>query len=224
MNVEIEIMIGNRRENPQLSSFAGELYTAFPTVVEKKVVLSVWLDYLTNVNSMLVTHEIGHWVLKLQGFHGMIYQPKKHCDMEILLNSLVQHPPLYALQRSLGHEPQIEIDLRANHNIKISSYSRETGGRQLWVNNALLLADDLINCSDEERKKLMEAVSEKHPNTRRLIEKVLDAVPYYDLLNAEQNLRFTKRIIKNLELKGTWNAPDELKELVSMVNKALKTS
>jgi len=190
MDTKIEVMVGDRREHPQLGSFLGEMHTASPCIVENKVVLAVWLDTLTNVNSIILTHEIGHWVLKLQGFHGLIYRPDPHCNMEILLNSLVQHPPLYALQRSLEHEPQIEIDSRANHDIGLFGL-REPNERNSQVNNALLLADDLMNCSKNNCEKLMEIIGAKHPSTNRFIEKILFAAVHYNILDAQQNLRFS---------------------------------
>jgi hypothetical protein len=170
--------------------------------IEGKVVLSLWLDSLSNVNPILVTHEIGHWVLKLQGFQGFIYQPKKHSDIEILLNSMAHHPPLYALQRSFGHEPQ------------------ETKGRQSWTRNALLLADDLINCSEAYRTHLKKIVSKKHPLTTKLLEKILILPPYYNLLNPDQNLKFSKKVILDLKLGDGWYEIDEVKTLISMVDQA----
>jgi hypothetical protein len=213
-------MIGNRREHRQLSSFSGELYVAFPVIIEGKVVLSLWLDSLSNVNPILVTHEIGHWVLKLQGFQGFIYQPKKHSDIEILLNSMAHHPPLYALQRSFGHEPQLEIDSRSIDNIEVFSKEKETKGRQSWTRNALLLADDLINCSEAYRTHLKKIVSKKHPLTTKLLEKILILPPYYNLLNPDQNLKFSKKVILDLKLGDGWYEIDEVKTLISMVDQA----
>lgn len=103
-------MVGDRHEHPRLKQFDGELNTAFPTIVEGRVALALWLDSLKDVNLIVVTHEIGHWVLKLQGFPAMIYPPDRHSNTEILLNSLIQHPPLYTLQKSIGHNPQAEVN------------------------------------------------------------------------------------------------------------------
>jgi hypothetical protein len=111
VGIPISVMYGNRRDNPRLCLPDSEVNTALPMSIKGKVILCLWLDPVTldRSNFVIVSHEIGHWVLKLQGFRGLICKSKKHCDDEILLNSLTHHPPLYALQRSLGHEPQIEI-------------------------------------------------------------------------------------------------------------------
>lgn len=220
--VPIEVMIGNRREHSQLSAFSGELYTAFPTTVEGRVALSLWLDSLTNVNSILITHEIGHWVLKLQGFRGMLYRLNKHCNEEILLNSMAHHPPLYALQRSLGHEPQMEIDSRADHDLKRFSMETETRQRKIWVRNALLLADDLMNCSEEKHKQLERVLRDKHFNTARYLKKILDIASNYNLLNPKQNLKFSEKLIRKLKLGSEWYAPDEVKELQLMMHACKK--
>jgi len=218
----IEVMVGNRREHPQLRAFRGELYTALPHIIAGKVVLSLWLDSLSNVNTLLVTHEIGHWVLKLQDFRGLIYQPNKNCNMEILLNSLAHHPPLYALQRSLGHEPQMEIDSRTEHNIKIFSKGEEPDKKQVWVNNAFLFSDDLMNCSEQKSIQLRKIIEEKYSNTMRLVEKILESASYYNLLDARHSLKFSRRIIKKLKLKGIWLEVDEVTGLISMVKRALQ--
>ncbi|MCK4732476.1 MAG: hypothetical protein KAT65_08460 [Methanophagales archaeon] len=216
----IEVMIGNRREHRQLSLFSGELNTAFPVIVKGKVVLSLWLDSLSDVNPILVTHEIGHWVLKLQDFRGLIYQPQLHSDVEIYLNSLAHHPPLYALQRSLGHDPQLEIDSRTLHDIEVFSHDRETKDRQFWVKNALLFTDDLMNCSEEYYTQLDKIVSKKHPNTSNLLKKILAFASSYNLLSPDQNLKFSRRVIQDLKLGSGWREMDEVRTVISMLDQA----
>jgi len=41
IGILIEVMVGDRKENPQLSSVSGELYTAFPNIINNKLVLGV---------------------------------------------------------------------------------------------------------------------------------------------------------------------------------------
>ena len=216
IGASVEVLTGSRREHPRLRSFPGQMYTALPQLIQGRLVLVLWLDSLADVNFVIVTHEIGHWVIKLQGFRGMIYVPKKHCDMEILLNSLVHHPPLYCLQRSLGHQPQEEIDSRADHDIGLFMKDGETHDRSIWVNNALLVCDDLLNCSTVKRTELREVLTEKHPNTSKLVEAVVDSASNHNLLNSEGNLEFSKDVVKKLDL-GTWRELDEIRELASMV-------
>jgi len=214
----IEVMLGNRREHHQLAQYPGELNTAFPHLIEGNVVLSLWLDSFNDVNPLIVSHEIGHWILKLQGFRAFIYRPKIHDNIEIFFNSMIHHPPLYELQRSLGHEPQTEINSRALHNIDIFSNERETNNRQLWETNALLLADDLLNCSESLHIQLKEIINKTHTNTSELLKKILTIAPSYDLLNHNQNIKFSRNVIKNLKLgSSNWRIINEVKKLRSMV-------
>jgi len=227
VGVQIEVMAGNRREHQQLSSFSGELNTAWPVTVEGKVVLTLWLDSFINVNPLVITHEIGHWVLKLQGVLGFIYQPQPHSNIEILLNSFAHHPLLYALQRSLGHEPQPEIDSRVLNDIKVFSNKKETRDTQSWIANALLFADDLTNCSDTYQKRLKGVVKRKHPNTAKLLNRILALVPHYNPIRPDKNFQFSRRpiqrrIIKDLKLGAGWREIDEAETLKSMVDTARK--
>ncbi len=227
VGVPIEVMVGNRREHEQLGSFRGELNTAYPHVVEGKVVLVLWLDSFSGINSIVVTHEVGHWILKLQGLHAVTYKPQPHGDVEIFLNSFATHPPLYALQRSLGHEPQPVIDSRALRDIKVFSNKKETRDTQSWIVNALLFADDLTNCSDTYRKRLKGVVKKKHPNTAKLLNKILALVPHYDPIHPDKNFRFYRRpiqrkIIEVLKLGAGWREIDEIENLKLMVDSAGK--
>lgn len=227
LGVPIEVMVGNRREHQQLGSFRGELNTAYPHVVEGKVVLTLWLDSFSNVNPIVITHEIGHWVLKLQGVRGFIYQPQPHSNVEILLNSFAHHPLLYALQRSLGHEPQPEIDSRALNDITVFSEKKETRDTQSWIANAFLFADDLTNCSDTYRRRLKAVMKKKHPHTAKLLNRILELVPQYNPIHPDNNLRFyrrpiQRRIIQELKLGAGWREIDEIDSLKSIVDTASK--
>lgn len=215
----IEVMIGNRKENPQLKSFTGELYIAYPRVIGGKVVLALWMDSLRSVKSIIVTHELGHWILKLQGFSGVIYTRQKHNNTEILLNSMAHHPPLYNLQRSVGHEPQEEIDSRCENDIRIFSRDKESKRREIWVSNAFLLFDDVLNCSEQNRGALENVVSRRHPKTWKLVKEVLELARSYDLLDANGNATFCQKVIEGLELGKEWKKLDEVEGLMRLVQK-----
>ncbi len=214
----IEVVVGNRKEQRQLSSFSGELYTAIPQIIEGKVRLILWLDSVSDAKTIFITHEIGHWVLKLQGFMGFINRSQKNSNIEILLNSMAHHPPLYAIQRSIGHEPQEEIDSRCLHNIRLFSKGKEAQQRELRIQNALILADDIFN-SEENRYPLINVISRRHPNTSELLNKIIKLESSYNLLVPDQNKIFCKQIIDSLKLSGDWYNPDEVKSLVSLINK-----
>ena len=219
----IEVMIGNRKEHPQTSSFSGELNFSLPHIFKGKVVLVLWLDSTSDAKRIIVTHEIGHCILKLRGFNGFRRRRQKHSNIEIMLNSMAQHPPLYALQRSIGHEPQAEIDSRCLHNIKLFSKGKEAQQREVRIRNALMLADDIFN-SEENRYPLINVISMRHPNTSELLRKLIELESSYDLLVPDQNLNFCRQIIETLKLGDDWFIPDQVECLASMVKQATKQS
>ena len=92
----------------------------------------------------------------------------------------------------------------------------ETYDGSIWVNNALLSCDDLLNCSTARRTELREILTKNYPNTSKLVEAVVDSASRHNLLNSEANLEFFGDVIKKLEL-GIWRDVDEVRELASMV-------
>lgn len=220
IGLPVEVMVGDRKEHRQLSSFEGELYAVMPHVIQGKVALVLWLDSLSNVKPLLVTHEIGHWVLKLQGFSTSLYRPNRHTDVEIMLNSMAHHPPLYALQKSLGHEPQVEVYSRCVHDIRLFSKGKEANEKSLWVTNALMLADDIFNCSDENRLPLENVLSKDHRNTWNLAKKIVKLASGYNLLLPDQNSAFRQAIIQDLGIGPHWDEVQEAESLLSMCTTA----
>lgn len=219
--IPIEVMVGNRKEQSRLSLFPGEVHTAWPSIVDERVVLVLYFDSLSNVKPVIVTHELGHWILKLQGFSGLIYKPDKHNNTEIFLNSMAHHVPLYILQKSLGHDPQGEIDSRALHNIKLFSRRVKRKERKDLASNAasnaLMLSDDIMNCSVDYRTSLENVLINNWPNISKLVRKIVKVASSYDLQDATQNLKFSERLVQELGLGNGWCKAEEESELASMV-------
>lgn len=215
----IEVVVASRKDHPNLKEYPGELNTAIP--INGHLVLL--FEDLSNVEEVLLTHELGHWVLKLQGFSPFIFIPERHSNSEIMLNSLAHHPPLYALQRSLGHEPQEEIDKRARHDLELFSKQVEVPGKHIWIQNALLTADDLSHCSKELKEKMLETLQAKHPHTTKLGNKILEASSHYDLLDQAGNEKFIRRVIQKLKLGSGW-VPSLESELASLKKMVEETS
>lgn len=221
IGASIEVMVGNRKEHQNLKTFSGELYTAMPQIIEGKAALVLWVnDIKKPVEEIIITHEIGHCILKLQGFKAFQRKHQKHSNIEIMLNSMAHHPPLYELQRSIGHDPQVEIDLRCIHNIKLfSKGKKEAHQKEVRIQNTLMLADDYFN-SEENRYPLINVISKRHPNTSKLLKKLIELKSSYNLLVPDQNMIFCEQIIEELELGDDWYNPDEVEGLVSMVKQA----
>jgi len=135
---------------------------------------------------------------------------------------MIHHPALYALQRSVGHNPQVEIDSRADQNIEIYAKEKETNEKQLLIKKAFILADDIMNCSVEKREQLEEVLSSKHPNTMKFIEKILDIASHYNLLEPKKNIKCSRRIIRSLELGSEWEEIDGVGGLIKMAESVSK--
>lgn len=213
LDTTIEIMVGNRREHPELNSYQGELHTALPQVYKDKYILALWLDSLDSVSSIIVTHEIGHWVLKLQGVKGVRNGSDPNSDTEILLNTMSQHPALYSLQRSIGHEPQKEIDKRTAQRLAILSKTTETVDEKTHLENAFTISDDLINCSQNNRTGMFRILSRKYPKTEKIVNKIFEVKDRRDISKIEDILPFCQDIIQKLNLGNNWYVVDDLNTL-----------
>ncbi len=217
--VPIEVVAIDRREYPPTSKFQGELNTAVPMIVGGRVVLALLLEVEDgSFEEIQVTHEIGHWVLNLQGSLKIRHRQDPSGNLGVGISSMATHPALYELQRSIGHDPLIEIDRRARQNAEQFSKQPEGQSPTKHMEFAVMLADDLMNCSEDLRPPLKEVVRENQPHTARYLDIVLDTASHYDLLPVGQPHKFMRRLVRNLGLKGgDWESVDNLAILRSQV-------
>ena len=211
---DFEVILMDRREFPLTRDYVGEINTAWAWRSDTLgPILAVILEATPTgiVNEVIFTHEMGHWILKLQGFTAMRAEDP-NSDTEILLNSFAHHPPLYALQRSLGVEPQKEVDARALHDLALFREAAPPGGRVHHLNNALLIADDLQACSASIASEFRGVVSRLHPEVFAMVELIQSTVGHYDMLHPAGNLRCLRMLVQRLRL-GNWTALDELPSL-----------
>jgi len=208
----IEVVVDNRRVVPEFRSIPYEVNVARPVGYKRKVVLAVLLDSFPTLNPLLVTHEIGHWVLKLQGFRGMIRHPRDQ-ETEGLLNDVGGHVPLYDLQRSVGHDPQNEVDSRCDQDV--GTFSRPVAWDE--VRKTLYLADDLLNGSVEKRQRLKSTLPRNHPTALKTVERIVAISSEYNLLDPEQNMTFRRRVITEMRLEGEWNEHDDVKQIKDLI-------
>ena len=208
----IEVVADNRRNHPELRMMKDEYNVAFPAGYKGKVVLSVWLESFPNLKPLILNHEIGHWVLKFKGFRGMICNPRDKLK-EGLLNDVASHRPLYCLQKSVGHDPQSEVDSRYDHNIKL--YSQP--GFPDKVVSVLYLVDDLLNCSYKKRSQLEWTLRRNHPSILQIVERILTIASNHDLSIPDQNVEFRKKLVKELNLSGVWSEKDDVKSTKSLI-------
>jgi len=213
----IEVVVDNRRNHPVYRRFTHEVNTAIPAVYKGQVVLSVWLESFPKLD--LVSHEIGHWVLKLKGFSSLSCQPPSR--YQEYLNSLASHPPLYDFQRRLGSHPEVEIEARTDHDIRLCLQPKT---KEDQVASALYLSDDLLNCSQEKREELRCVVSNNYPQVMMSIQIVLDAASKHNLLDPVQNLMFRKSLADKLKLYGRWSEARDVSELKDLENRTKEST
>ena len=213
----IEIMIGDRKDNSELKHIPGELNSAYPGVFDGAVVLPIWLENPKSLDPLLITHEIGHWILMIKGFKGLVNKYNQQSGVDINMNSLAQHPPLYKLQRDLGHDPQKMIDTRAKTNLNNLTRGPEIILGDRWAEFALLFADDVLNCSEDIKNDLIEVLQEDFPVTFSFLEKILNLISKYDLNDSKSNLAFLKNLVNTIYLGEGWKVIDEITELKEMI-------
>jgi hypothetical protein len=213
----IEIMMGDRKDNPELKHIPGELNSAYPAVFDGKVVLPIWLEKPKSFDPLIITHEIGHWILMIKGFKGLVNKYNRQTGIDINMNSLAHHLPLYKLQRELGHDPQKLIDTRAKTNLNNLTKGPEIMLGDRWAEFALFFADDTLNCSEEIKNDLFEVLQDDFPVTFSFLEKILNLVSKHDLNDPISNLKFLKNLVNTIYLGEGWKVIDETTELKEMI-------
>ncbi|GAH00073.1 unnamed protein product, partial [marine sediment metagenome] len=192
----------------------GEFNTACYDRFNNKDMLVLWFENLNQVEMVIITHELGHWILFLQGFKAFATSKKEYKKIEIYLNSTAQHPALYILQKSIGHNPQIEIDNRVKNNIELFSRESEPLEENIKIRNSLMLADDMMNGSKELTSSLKDIISSNHYKTNRILDRILKLAQFYDLSKPHRVLHFVKKVVKDLNLStGNWFVRDNIFEV-----------
>ncbi len=202
----IEVVTKNRRELPETAACSGEVNVALPRKRDDgSIIMVVALEIKDGqFDEVVWTHELGHRILDLQGFPSMRDETHPLSIIEIFLNSLAQHRPLYSLQRNAGLDPQKEIDRRAAHNVRIYAKIPEPPKRIIQIQNALIFVDDMLSCDNALRDQLKDVIRDRHPKTERLVTKVLDVCSHYDLYKIDPIRRMLRRIVQELRLGSRW--------------------
>ena len=214
---DIDVIMADRRQNQQLRDIPGEISTASPAIFSGKLYLVLWFDSVYPLQPLLVTHELGHWVLALRGYKFLVDPARTYGDIVINLNSMAHHPPLFTLQRSLGHEPQDMIDLKTKNDIDYFNREKEQDF-QRWVSDALNIVDDLINCSENYRLRLNNTLKKRLPNTNQFVRTIMSKLNISDLHSPEKNLKFCYTLTKELKL-GKWTVDDQVSRMAAHFDK-----
>lgn len=218
INNDMDVMMADRRQNPRLRDEPGEINSVSPYEIDNKLYLVLWFDSVDPIKPLLVTHELGHWVLALRGYRFLVDPARSYGPVVVNLNSLVQHPPLFALQRSIGHEPKEMIDLKAqNDNDYLNKYKERSS--QYWIPDALNIADDLINCSEKCRLRLQNTLKKRFPNTNRLIRTIMGSLSNIDDLHSpDKNFKSMNKVARVMRLEK-WTEDEQLSRIIAHFNK-----
>jgi hypothetical protein len=186
----IEVMFCDRKEYPyhDINTHGGQLNSSIPQSCQDRIVLMLLLESVKTLDLVIVTHELGHWILKLQGFKTLGNLSERRIDSKESygeLSSLCTHPALFMLQRKLGHDPQKMIENRVNHDIAFLKSKVETNDEKTNIEDALYYADDLINCSESNRIGLARKLSNKLPKIAKFTEQILEIKATKDLSKPE---------------------------------------
>jgi c-di-GMP-related signal transduction protein len=131
-------------------------------------------------------------------------------QIEATLNSFAQHPAVYALQRKYNQDPQTMIDRRCKLNTEMLSNTHEPHDKTTLIERTLSFSDDLLNCSQENRAAMQDALA-RHEQTNSLVTSVLSIASLFDLTNLEEITPFCLKIINELDLGEQWVVIDEVK-------------
>lgn len=219
--IGVDIILMNTRDHLKFKSHGyGELNTAIPIVNNKykKVYLAVLVEDIDKTASIIISHEIGHWILKIQGYQGIDARKKENSDLSSLLNSLAHHPPLYKLQVSLGYNIQSEVDDRTKHNIELFAKDSEKSDNRCRLVNALYLGDDLMSCSANLKDELENVLTEKHPKTLDLINQIMETKNFYDIYNPNKNSKFIRMVVKKLKFPRDFLTKDDAFSLRKLID------
>jgi hypothetical protein len=216
LGTPIEVLVANRREFPYygINTHQGEMNTAMPLRLGNRLVFVLILASTKKIDMIIVTHELGHSVIKLQGLKMLMYRnDRSYWD----LGELCSHPALYVLQRSLGHDPQKEIDRKVAHDIASLRTKIETADEKTNIEKSFYYADDLINCSRSYHNRLERILNNKLPRTAEFVKKILEVKSSRDISRIEQVLPFSKEVVQKLGLAGNWSEYDEVEYLKSKI-------
>jgi hypothetical protein len=215
---DFAVNVGNRREHSQLAGYNGEFNVAIPHIIDGKAKLIIWVDNTKDVKLTILTHEISHWILKLQGFQGIVYQSKPHIDIEVYLNTFLHHPGVYEIQRKYGHDPKDYIKERIEHYIKLFQDGVEGKSKEDRVQRALLIIDDYLHSSEVLRGELDKILREKHKLTKKVLAKIIKVVKKYNLVVARDVKQCGLEILKTLGFNTKlWKYIDEINTLKNLV-------
>ena len=178
--------------------------------------LILWLEPKNFENEIIISHEIGHWILFLDGFTKYSFRHNQKLTVEF--STMHLHFPLYSIQRKFGFDPQHEIDLRVKHDIE-----RRKNKSGVYINNEAMLADvfyladDIINCSEKYRELLLNVLKNKRPEVYHNVLEIDGLRHDYNLDEKDENNAFVLEVLKKYNLMEKF----EIFDVIDAFNKEI---
>ncbi len=221
LNGDLEVGVASRREYKPTKHLEGEINFAIPLSVNGNPMLVLFFDNLKSVEHVLITHELGHEILKLQGFKGIQKSNEPHSNEEILFNSMCQHPALYVLQRSLGHDPQHEIDKKARHDLSLlkpEPFALYRLKPKISAETVLYLADSILNCHPDISEALFAKLDDIRPEAAKCIRDICCIHDSFDPTKLDSYPAFVQAIMQRLRFGAEWTILDEIPGLKALAS------
>lgn len=215
------ISIG-KKDVESYDSLQDEFNTAFLTIHDERVILTVVLNDLSKPKPAVLSHEVGHWILKLKGYKGVRKEEDPHGLIVAHINNLFTHRPVWKLVKEMGIDPNQEIFSAGAGMIDSLLIRSEPSDYQQQVELALWFYDNLLNCEPEQKKALESILKVKYPKVNKIVEKLRKILDKYDTNNPSGSENVVKEIPQALSLEGTWMVPDEIQEIKEMIKKVRK--
>jgi len=209
---ELEIIASDSKNHPEYQNFPGEINTCEPYFEGNKVIaLCLWLNDFPRVEQILITHELGHWIMRLKGYKA-IRSNTISKRKNIMLHSLCDHPVLYKIQRDIGHDPQNMIDIRSIRDLRfVNKIASPFPGDEIEL--SLQLSDNIFNTSKRNAKNIIKKARKFHPVIYEKINKIIKTMKRHNLFDTNENIKCRFELVKRINLMNSWHVHDDVKEL-----------
>ena len=115
--------------------------------------------------------------------------------------------------RSVGADPQPEIDTRTRRSLESFRCESERQDDDAVTYRALIVADDLRHASDALASELREVLASGHPRTLALADGLLALLGISTVSNPERSLEFARSAVDQIGLGGAWEEYPMLDQL-----------
>lgn len=215
LNKHLPVCIRDLKDHPHYKHIDTEFHSTNPYPENKPVSLAIWSSHYPNLDDVLITHEIGHGILVLQGFKTIL-ERSLGININGLIRQLGDHPVIHSIQKQYGHNPQILRDPRARKSINFVR-KKPIPWPESETLMAMYLADDVYSCSKTISKRILKLSSRYHPTLHDKIERIIQCMNKHDLMDIEENLQCRFEIISELNISGKWVIQDDLQDLLAVM-------